>query len=227
MSFSLGDYVTVNDRLKAALEKFPDLRVIESEPKFVTSPDGKVFVEAKMTVYRTWDDVLPMVGFIWEEFPGTTPYTIGAEQPNSATSVLGRILGYMGFGITKSIASKDDVTRREPKKAFTPQTPKVSVATYPNGDAVPDPFTGQPQMHEEFAIGDATKGQMGKIRGLGRGRGLMTNPGLYAAISVLIGRTINALDHLTKKEASHVIESWMPQEPEPVTVGAPADEEPF
>jgi hypothetical protein len=30
MSFSLGDYVTVNDRLKAALEKFPDLRVVET-----------------------------------------------------------------------------------------------------------------------------------------------------------------------------------------------------
>jgi hypothetical protein len=34
MSFSLGDYVTVNDRLKAALEKFPDLRVVEKRHRW-------------------------------------------------------------------------------------------------------------------------------------------------------------------------------------------------
>ena len=48
--FSLGDYVTVNERLKAALQKFPDLIVEEHPPKFVEAPDGKVFVEVRMVV---------------------------------------------------------------------------------------------------------------------------------------------------------------------------------
>jgi len=227
MSFSLGDYVTVNDRLKAALEKHPDLRVVESEPKFITSPDGKVFVEAKMTVYRAWDDVLPMVGYIWEEFPGTTPYTRGAEQPNAATSVLGRILGYMGFGISKSLASKDDVVRREPTQAFVPQKPKIVPVTYPNGDPVPDPFTGKQQEAATYPAGDATKGQMGKIRALGREQGVTLNRTLFERIGAIIGRPINALDDLSKREASAVIEAWSPQEealPPPVAL---VDEEPF
>jgi hypothetical protein len=49
MSFSLGDYVTVNDRLKAALEKFPDLRVAELPPKMIEA-GGKLFVEVQMVV---------------------------------------------------------------------------------------------------------------------------------------------------------------------------------
>jgi hypothetical protein len=206
MTFSLGDYVTVNDRLLQALEKFPDLRIKEGEPIFVTAPDGKVYVQTSMTVYRAWDDMIPMVGYIWEEFPGTTPYTKGSEQPNAATSCLGRILGYMGFGIKKSIASRDDVARRETVK------PRIEPVTYPNGDPVPDPFTDQQQTRTVYPPGDATKGQMGKIRGLGRERGVVSNAGLMNAVGKVIGRTISQLDDLSKREASSVIEAWSPEE---------------
>lgn len=230
MSFSLGDYVTVNDRLLMALDKFPELRVVESQPIFVTAPDGKVFVEVKMTVYRSWDDVVPMVGFIWEEFPGTTSYTKASEQPNAATSCLGRILGYMGFGVNKSIASRDDVQRRDKTPpaaslASSRPVPQVVPVTYADGSATPDPFTGKQQTRDVYPPGDATKGQMGKIRALGREKNLVSNAGLFAAISVIIGRTINALDDLSKREASSVIEAWAP--PEPEVIPLPADEDPF
>ena len=228
MSFSLGDYVTVNERLKAALEKFPDLRVVEDAPKFVEAPDGKTFVEVSMTVYRTPDDPLPMRGFIHEEYPGKTPYTAGAEQPNASTSCLGRILGFMGFGIGKSLASKDDVDRRETSKPFTPQRPKVVPVTYPNGDAVPDPFTGKQQQRDEYPAGDVSKAQMGKIRGLGKERGLATTKGLTDAISGIIGRRVTKLDDLSKREASKVIETWSPIIPDPAgEIPTPLDEEPF
>lgn len=231
MAFNIDNYVTVNERLLLALEKFPDLRVVESEPVFVNAPDGKVFVQAKMTVYRTWDDTLPMVGFIWEEFPGKTPYTSGSEQPNSATSVLGRILGYMGFGVSKSIASRDDVQRRErptPTPAPRP-TPKVVPVVYPDGEPVLDPFTGEASTKEVYPPGDATKGQMGKIRGMGRDKGIITNKGLFDAVGSIIGRRIGALDDLSKREASQVIEAWStPVIPDDAgEIPGPLDEEPF
>ena len=148
MSFSLGDYVTVNDRLKAALEKFPDLRVVEKAPQMAEA-GGKYFIEVQMTVYRHAEDLVPMVGHAWEEFPGTTPYTRGSEAANAATSCLGRILGYMGFGINKSIATQDDVKHREPQQsprtAFVKQVPTIVPTVYPSGEAVPDPFTGEQQ----------------------------------------------------------------------------------
>lgn len=226
--FSLGDYVTVNERLKAALEKFPDLRVVEDAPKFVEAPDGKTFVEVSMTVYRTHDDPLPMRGFIHEEYPGKTPYTSGAEQPNASTSCLGRILGFMGFGIGKSLASKDDVDRRETSKPFTPQRPKIVPVVYPDGEPVADPFTGKQQQREEYPPGDVSKAQMGKIRALGREKQILTTKGLAEAISPIVGRKIAKLDDLSKREASQVIEAWNPIIPDSRgEIPTPLDEEPF
>jgi hypothetical protein len=53
---------------------------------------------------------------------------------------------------------------------------------------------------------------MGKIRGLGRQRGIVSNMGLMGAVGKVIGRSINALDDLSKREASSVIEAWSPEE---------------
>ena len=229
--FSLGDYVTVNERLKAALAKFPDLIVEEHPPKFVEAPDGKTFVEVRMVVRRDRDDLIPMVGYIWEEYPGTTPYTKGSEQPNAATSCLGRILGYMGFGIGKSIASADDVQRRETVRQKPDPVIVKAVAkavTYPNGDPVLDPFTDEPQVDEPREAG-ASKAQMGKIRALAKERGIVTTKGITDAITQLLGRKVEKLDYLSKREASRVIESWLP-----AVIANPAgevldqlDEEPF
>ena len=229
MSFSLGDYVTVNDRLKAALAKYPDLIVREDAPRIIEA-GGKLFVEARMEVYRDANDLVPMIGHAWEEFPGTTPYTRGSEAANAMTSCLGRILGYMGFGITKSIATREDVQHREPtqspRQAFRQQIPTVTPTTYPDGDPVPDPFTGEQQTTNVYPPGDVTKGQMGKIRALGRERQLLANKALYAAVTGIIGRPISALDVLSKREASAIIEAWLPPViPDPA--GEVADEEPF
>jgi hypothetical protein len=223
--FTLGDYVTVNERLKAALDKYPDLIVNEDAPKFIEAPDGKIFVEVRMVVRRSHDDLIPMVGFIWEEYPGTTPYTRGSEQPNAATSCLGRILGYMGFGIGKSIASADDVQRREEVRA-KPDLKIVKAVGNSVARSV-DPFTDEPQ--GEVIVGDCTKGQMGKIRALGRERGVTLTPTLCKDISKIVGRTISKLDSLTKREASTVIEAWAPKiiPNEAGEIPDPIDEEPF
>ena len=230
--FSLGDYVTVNERLKAALEKYPELIINEDAPRFVEAPDGKIFVEVRMVVRRDRDDMIPMIGYIWEEYPGTTPYTKGSEQPNAATSCLGRILGYMGFGIGKSIASADDVQRREtvrskPEPVIVKAVSKA--VTYPNGDPVLDPFTDKQQVDDVYPPGDVSKAQMGKIRALGKERNIITTKGLAEAISGVIGRTIVKLDQLSKREASKVIEAWLPPViPNPAgEIPDQLDEEPF
>ena len=55
MSFDLSGYVTVNERLKHAIQKWPDLRVQESEPVLVQT-DGQTFIQVTTTVWRTADD---------------------------------------------------------------------------------------------------------------------------------------------------------------------------
>lgn len=108
MSFDLGDYVDVRHRLELALLQYPDLRVVENEPQLITIGE-RVYIQCAVTVYRTHDDPTPGRAYCWEVWPGRTPYTKDSEQPNGATSALGRALGYMGFGIKAGLASANEV----------------------------------------------------------------------------------------------------------------------
>ena len=58
MTYKLDGYMTVNERLSRALERWPDLRVVEASPKLVTAGDA-LFVEVTVTVFRDPDDKLP------------------------------------------------------------------------------------------------------------------------------------------------------------------------
>ena len=126
MAFDLSGYVTVNERLKHALQKWPDLRVQESEPVLVQT-DGQTFIQVTTTVWRTADDPLPCVASCWEPYPGTTPYTRGSEQQNASTSSLGRCLGLMGIAIEAGMASKDEVVLARERTRETPNYERDSM----------------------------------------------------------------------------------------------------
>lgn len=105
---NLDDYVDVPTRLAAALERWPELRVIEHSPAIVTVNDA-AFIQAAVTVYRAPDDPLPAVAHAWEPFPGRTPFTRDSEMMNASTSALGRALGMMGIHARRSLASREEV----------------------------------------------------------------------------------------------------------------------
>lgn len=117
----LGDYVEVKDRLKAALDKFPELRVVEEHAQLLIVGD-RLFLVCRVAVHRTPDDPLPMVAAAWEPLPGRTPYTRDSELMVGMTSALGRALGYMGFGISKSIASANKVENRRTESPTIDET---------------------------------------------------------------------------------------------------------
>ena len=117
---NLGDYVDVPTRFRLALDKWPELRVIE-EPAKVVAIGDKTFISVTMTVYRDPSDPLPAVATCWEPFPGMTPYVKNSEQMNASTSCLGRVLGMMiPFG---KMASFEEVQNRQND---TPAAPTVS-----------------------------------------------------------------------------------------------------
>ncbi|CAB4145581.1 hypothetical protein UFOVP492_21, partial [uncultured Caudovirales phage] len=91
---NLGDYVDVPTRFRLALDKWPEMRVVEEPAKIVTIGD-RTFISVTMTVYRDPSDLLPCVATCWEPFPGTTPYVRNSEMMNASTSCLGRVLGMM------------------------------------------------------------------------------------------------------------------------------------
>ena len=111
MTFKLDGYVTVNQRLTEALQRWPELRVVEANPKVVTVGDA-TFIEVTITVFRDPADTLPCTAAAWEPIPGRTPYTKDSEMMNASTSALGRALGLMGIGTAGSISSADEVITR-------------------------------------------------------------------------------------------------------------------
>lgn len=180
--FNLDNYVDVPSRLKMALEKFPELRVQETQPVIVTV-DGQQYVQISCTIWRDATDTLPMVAYCWEPIPGKTPYTRGSEMMNASTSCFGRCLGFLGFGITKSIASRNEVQARQPGEL-----------------AVVVPFPDVPQRFEP-----STK-QLGMMRGLANAQGIKGDD-LKVYCSNVLGRTLNSTGDLDKKDISKIIDA--------------------
>lgn len=129
MSVDLSGYVTVVDRLRAALEAFPDLRIVERSAELVTWADDLRLV-CTVEVRRTVDDPVPVVASAAEVYPGRTPYTRGSELMNGYTSAVGRALGYMGFGLAAGLASADEVAvaRTEAAHDHRPAPPRPAAA---------------------------------------------------------------------------------------------------
>ena len=91
--FALGDYIEVKDRIARFYELFAGGRLVTTEVRATSEPDGKPRVWVQAAAYRTADDPHPGIGWSWLELPGATPYTRGSELENAETSAWGRAIG--------------------------------------------------------------------------------------------------------------------------------------
>ena len=123
---NLGDYVDVPTRFRLALDKWPDLRVVEEPAKIIEIGD-RTFISVTVKVYRDLLDLLPCVATAWEPFPGTTPYVRNSEQMNCSTSALGRCLGMM-IPFSKMASFEEVQNRQNDTPAAAPaRAPKIIV----------------------------------------------------------------------------------------------------
>ena len=155
MAFDLSEYVDVKTRLKQALKVFPQLRIVEHRPE-ITQVGDQLFIECSVTVSRDPEDPIPVTAYMFEPYPGRTTFTKLSEQANGATSALGRALGYMGFGIDKSIASSNEVLGRQQAAEETDRTKVVSIAR-------PTPVLDSPRATPTSVMGPRSK-QIGEAR---------------------------------------------------------------
>ena len=146
----LSNYVDVPTRFAMALERWPELRIVENRPEIITIGD-KVFIAVTVQAWRTPDDQIPAQNTAWEIFPGATPFTRGSEMMNASTSALGRVLGFMmSFG--PKMASAEEVRNRQTTSA-------------------PATLAKQPQTAPRQALGSAannapSEAQLKYLRGL-------------------------------------------------------------
>ena len=190
-AFNLGDYVDVPTRLAEALKRWPNLRIQETRPVIVTV-DNQAYVEISCTVWRDDTDPLPTTAYCWEPIPGRTPYTKGSEMMNASTSCLGRALGFLGMGIGKSIASRNEVQARQPA---------VVAEVTPIRDDLEQPF-GDTTDTKQYA----SPKQRGMIRAKAFEKKIGTTD-LMPYINKLLGTQYTSIEALSKSEASAVIES--------------------
>ena len=190
-AFNLGDYVDVPTRLAEALKRWPDLRIQETKPIIVTV-DNQQYVEISCTVWRDSTDLMPTVAYCWEPIPGRTPYTKGSEMMNASTSCLGRALGFLGMGIGKSIASRNEVQARQPSP-IAEVTPIRADLEQPFGDTTDTKQYASPK-------------QRGMIRARAFEKKIGTTE-LMPYINKVLGNEYTSIEALSKQEASQVIDS--------------------
>jgi hypothetical protein len=111
----LSNYVDVPTRFAMALERWPELRLVENRPEVITLGD-KTFIAVTVQAWRTPDDPIPAQATAWEPMPGLTPFTKNSEMMNASTSATGRVLGLMmSFG--PKMASAEEVRNRQTTSA--------------------------------------------------------------------------------------------------------------
>ena len=197
--FNLDNYVDVPTRLTLALKKYPDLRIQETAREVIEMPDKSCFIRCTVTVWRDATDPIPAIASACEVYPGRTPYTKMSENEVGYTSALGRALGYMGFGINKSIASRNEV-----EAAQSRQGTKLAPVVPLHDVEVPFPDA----LVQEYA----SPKQLGMMRALANGQGLKGND-LKTFISATINREVHTTGELTKRDASRVIDALKQSEP--------------
>ena len=188
MAFNIDNYVDVPTRLAEALKRYPDLRIQETAAEVVTMPDGSTFYRCTITVWRDASDLIPSIATAAEPYPGKTPYTKNSEFMVGMTSALGRALGYMGFGINKSIASRNEIeSRQDPKKPDAQIAPirRETSSTHPK---------------------QASQKQVYFIKSLAKGAGF-DEPALHDYIAATLDSDAVTLETLNPEQATQVIDA--------------------
>jgi hypothetical protein len=157
-------------------------------------PDKSCFIRCTVTVWRDGTDPIPAVATACELYPGKTPYTKNSENEVGFTSALGRALGYMGFGITNAIATRDEVQAAQSRQS-TQLAPVVPL------HEVEQPF-GDTTDNKQYA----SPKKRGKIRALAFEKKIGTTE-LMPYINKVLNNKYSSIEAITKNEASQVIES--------------------
>lgn len=178
MSYDLKDYVTVAERLRLFMKRYPD-GSMQLDPIEFREIEGKTWVIGRAYAYRTPEDPRPGIGTAWEVIPGMTPFTKWSEVQNVETSAWGRALAAIGIGIDKGVATWDEINRTKIERST-----KSDESFYVNHEPHPgDNLTGPAGRHH--AAKKINGKQMGLLKGKLKEKGIQ-DPHLIPTVNALL-----------------------------------------
>ena len=201
MTGFMDNYVDVATRLKMSFERWPEFRIQETHREVIEMPDKYCFIRCVVTIWRSPEDLIPVIASACEIYPGKTSFTKSSESETGYTSAIGRGIAMMGIGANKSSASRDEVQAaqsRQPTARLAPVVPMHDVEM---------PFPDAPV--QEYA----TAKQLGMMRALANGQNIAQDK-LKEYCSNVLGRQINTTGDLTKRDVSRVIDALKLGEPQ-------------
>ena len=101
MTGFMDNYVDVATRLQMAFKRWPDLRIQETHREVIEMPDKTCFIRCVVTIWRSPEDLIPVIASACEIYPGKTSFTKSSESEVGYTSAIGRGLAMMGIGANK------------------------------------------------------------------------------------------------------------------------------
>lgn len=160
MARPLDDYVTVDQRITAFFEKYPDGSLSCRQVK-IFSAAGSDYILYQAEAYRQPEDKLPGVGTAWELVPGPTPFTQGSEAQNAETSAWGRAIVAVGAADAhKGIATRNDVANAREVENLIETAPDEWRATFSNRcKALANEMGMEPGDLERSIVQQVTKGR--------------------------------------------------------------------
>lgn len=149
MSYDLGDYIQVNERIMLALQKFPDM-TLQFEYKGVLehNPD---FIWGIAYLYRTPDDPRPAIGTAAELAVGKTNFSRNSEIMVLETSCWGRACAAAGIGLKKGIATAQEVESAKARSA-EPEVDAWGIPTQPAPMTEPVKPIGMEMTEKQYAL---------------------------------------------------------------------------
>jgi len=208
MGFELNGYVDVPTRLRMALKDWPQLRIQETSCT-LEQVGEQLFLICVVTIWRDERDAVPVIASAAEQVPGKTPFTKNAERMVGFTSALGRGLGYMGYGIDKSIASHDEIKHRQ-------DLPPTEDDPFPMTEKQEQDMAMRRIVEKEqnkrkamAANGPVTQPQLKMLKIQATKANLADDEALRLFCNDTLGKEIAKVADLTKFEASKVIEALL------------------
>lgn len=199
--FNLEDYETVDERIHKFWEKYPNGRIITSDPIIVRNVEGAPLQYVfRCEVYRDISDPVPSATGTAEEIVGSSPVNRTSALENAESSAIGRALANLSFSKKGTRPSQTEMAKVQRNE--TPPSQREVKA--PESDWKSEPVRGTDTVIKDPTSAPSEK-QLSALVNKTTKVGINSDFHNQFWQFALAGGQMNGSEAITKGEASQLI----------------------